>query len=122
MLARYAKAQRAASSTVYAYYFERAIPWPQHPEFGAFHSSDLPYVFRNLSRLDRPWTAADRHLAEVASAYWVQFAKTGNPNGVGLPPWPEFSAGEKLMRLGESIDAIDPADPTRRAFCERTNP
>ena len=122
MLARYAKAQRAASSTVYAYYFDRAIPWPQHPEFGAFHSSDVPYVFRNLSRLDRPWTAADRHLAEVASGYWVQFAKTGNPNSAGLPHWPEFSAGEKLMRLGESVDPIDPADPTRRAFCERTNP
>jgi para-nitrobenzyl esterase len=118
-LARYAKTQHAASRTVYAYYFDRAIPWPQHPEFGAFHSGEIPYVFRNLSRLDRPWTAADRHLAEVASGYWVQFAKTGDPNGTGLPPWPELSAGEKLMHLGESIGPIDPAEPTRRAFCEQ---
>ena len=119
-LARYAKAQRAASGTVYAYYFDHAIPWPQHPEFGAFHSSEIPYVFRNLSRLDRPWTTTDRHLSDVLSAYWVQFAKTGNPNDTGLPTWPEFSSGEKLMHLGDSIDPIDPADPTRRAFCEQT--
>jgi carboxylesterase type B len=50
----------------------------------------------------------------------VQFAKTGNPNDTGLPTWPEFSSGEKLMHLGDSIDPIDPADPTRRAFCEQT--
>lgn len=119
-LARYAKAQHVASGTVYAYYFDRAIPWPQHPEFGAFHTGEVPYVFRNLSRLDRPWTIADRHLADVASGYWVRFAKTGNPNASGLPPWPEFSAGEKLMRLGDSIEPINSAEVTRRMFCEQT--
>lgn len=117
-LARYAKAQRAASGTVYAYYFDRAIPWPQHPEFGAFHSSEIPYVFRNLPRLERPWTSVDRHLSDVVSAYWIRFARTGNPNGPGLPVWPEFSSTEKLMRLGDSIEPIEPAEARRRAFCE----
>ncbi|HEU5078895.1 MAG TPA: carboxylesterase family protein [Opitutaceae bacterium] len=71
------------TSPVYIYFFLRAIPWPQHPEFGAFHSGELPYFFRNLDVLDRPWEPIDRQLSDVASGYLVNFAATGNPNGRG---------------------------------------
>jgi para-nitrobenzyl esterase len=72
---------------VYTYYWAHAIPWPEHPEFGAFHSSELPYVFDNLKVLPRPFTAEDHALATQASAMWANFIRTGNPNGPGLARW-----------------------------------
>ena len=88
-------AARARTSThaAYAYYFEHAVPWPQHPQFGAFHSGELPYVFDNLAGLDRPWTAADRGLAMAASSYWAAFAASGRPAGDSLPKWPAYRPG-----------------------------
>lgn len=109
-----AKTSRAKA---YTYYFTRGIPWPEHPEFAAFHTGDLPYFFANLKYLDRPWEAVDRTLAETASTYWVNFAKTGNPNGKGLPNWPAFEAGQQVtMELGEKTGARPVAEQEKLAF------
>jgi para-nitrobenzyl esterase len=82
----------------FGYFFERAIPWPEHPEYQAFHSADLPYAFDNLSKLNRPWEAADRQLADRMASYWVNFITRGDPNGPGLPEWP--ADREHILRLG----------------------
>ena len=82
----------------FGYFFERAIPWPEHPEYQAFHSADLPYVFDNLHKLARPWEDADRQLADRMASYWVNFIRRGDPNGPGLPEWPSDS--EQILRLG----------------------
>ncbi len=101
----------------YTYYFTRGIPWPEHPEFGAFHTGDLPYFFATLKHLDRPWEAIDRKLSETASNYWVNFAKTGNPNGKGLPNWPAFDAAQQVtMELGEKIGARPVAEKAKLEF------
>jgi para-nitrobenzyl esterase len=115
-----AERARTAKTDAYLYYFERAIPWPEHPEFGAFHTGEVPYVFDNLRRLDRPWEAVDRQLADAVSWYWVNFATRGDPNGDGLPAWPTFRAAPRaLMALGERLGPRDmPADQVRRAFFE----
>ncbi|MDZ4699804.1 MAG: carboxylesterase family protein [Rhodothermales bacterium] len=90
-----------AKTPSYLYYFERAIPWPEHPEFGAFHTGEVPYVFNNLSLLNRNWEASDSLLADQASSYWANFASAADPNGAGLPAWPAFGAQEEaLMNLG----------------------
>ncbi len=90
-----------AATPVYTYIFQPAIPWPEHPEFGAFHSSDLVYAFNNPKKLDRPWTEDDRRVADEVSSYWVNFVKTGNPNGAGLPHWTPFNADDPVtMSLG----------------------
>lgn len=113
---------------VYTYYFDRAIPWPQHPEFGAFHSGELPYFFLNLSVLDRPWTAADRRLSRICAAYLKNFAETGNPNGstntdtpaTGLPEWDAVhSDTPSTMQLGAHVGPMPLADKERLDFWTR---
>jgi para-nitrobenzyl esterase len=97
-----------ADAPDYLYYFERAIPWPEHREFGAFHSSELPYVFDNLATLERPWTDVDRRLAESVSDYWVSFAASGDPNREGLPPWPDIEqAPQAVMIFGQEVGSRD---------------
>jgi len=95
---RATRAQRGSSRT-FGYFFERAIPWPEYPRYQAFHSGELPYMFDNLSELDRPWDSVDRELAQLMANYWVNFIRGGDPNGPGLPAWP--SDAEQVMRLGE---------------------
>jgi para-nitrobenzyl esterase len=93
----------AGGGVAYAYYFERAIPWPEHPEFGAFHAGDLPYVFDNLRLMNRPWTQVDRNLASVVSSYWINFATTGDPNGKEMPRWNPYRPGSRtFMVLGQN--------------------
>jgi len=113
-----AKRQRTTTADAYLYYFERGIPWPEHPEFGAFHTGEVPYVFNNLGFLDRPWESVDGELADAVSSYWVNFASRGDPNGEGLPVWPTYrDAPRALMVLGERIGPREmPGDDARRAF------
>ena len=56
---------------------------------GTLHAYEIPYVFDIPAALvgDKV-TEADKAMGELASAYWVSFAKTGNPNGAGRPEWP----------------------------------
>lgn len=89
---------RSGSSRDFGYFFERAIPWPEYPRYQAFHSGELPYMFDNLSKLDRPWEDVDRALAELMATYWVNFVRRGDPNQPGLPAWPSDPA--RVMRLG----------------------
>jgi para-nitrobenzyl esterase len=113
-------AERAATARTpaFLYYFDHAIPWPEHPEYGAFHTAEVPYVFANLALLKRPWTAVDRRLADVMSSYWVRFATNGTPNVQGLPAWPAFTtSAPRVMVLGAaSQPRTMPDAPVRRFF------
>ena len=105
---------KTARTPAFAYYFDRAIPWRERPEFGAFHTSEVPYVFGTLDVLQRPWTDADRALSQAMMSYWANFAATGDPNGPGLPKWPSFSQDRPtLMRLGERIEPRAPLPKER---------
>jgi para-nitrobenzyl esterase len=74
---------------------------------GAYHGAEIPYVFDNLDAANQgtivhPWREADRTLATMMSDYWTNFAKTGNPNGRGLPMWPAFRTGSNdVMIFGD---------------------
>jgi carboxylesterase type B len=59
----------------------------------------------------------DHKLADIVSSYWANFAKTGNPNGKGLPHWPAFDAAQGgTMELGEKIGARLVAEKEKLAF------
>jgi para-nitrobenzyl esterase len=107
-------------SPVFAYYFDRAIPWPAHPEFGAFHSGELPYGFGNLSKLDRPWEPVDYQVSKMMMSYWIQMAASGNPNSKTAPDWaPVDPSKPAVMRLGADPGPIQPAEGERFDFWKR---
>ena len=114
-------AERAhtAKTDAYLYYFERGIPWPERPEFGAFHTAEVPYFFNNLRMLDRPWEPLDRQLADMMSSYWANFATGGNPNGAGLPEWPAYDSQDiRFMRFGNPVEPGTLTDQSTRVFFE----
>ncbi len=100
---------RTGSSPVYYYSFRQRPPFPAgsvYAGWGASHFSELWYVFDHLSQSPWHWSAADRRLADEMSSYWTNFARSGNPNGRGLPRWPAFASTDgKVLYLTDPISA-----------------
>ncbi len=71
---------------------------------GAFHSSEIPFVFDTVhARYGSELTSADEKTAQTAHDYWLQFAKTGDPNGGGLPAWPVYrSKDDELLNFTDT--------------------
>lgn len=114
----WANVQASKGRTVYLYRFTRRLPaTPAFEKYGAFHTGEVAYVFDNLKFLHRPFVAVDQQLADVVSGYWVNFAKTGNPNGQGLPEWPRYDAAKaQVMMLGEKQQAVALPDKAALTF------
>jgi len=112
---------KTAKSKAYTYFWDHTLPGPDADRFGAFHSSEVPYVMNTLDRSDRPFTAEDRKIADLLSSYWANFIATGDPNGKGLPHWP--AVGETAgttMEVGDRNAPVPVAgDQAKLAFWEK---
>jgi para-nitrobenzyl esterase len=91
-----ANAFAANGSPVYLYRFSYVqTSMREQMRAGAPHGGEIAYVFGTLAggRGGAP-TAEDLAVSKMAQSYWVNFAKTGDPNGAGLPTWPRHAAGK----------------------------
>jgi len=91
-----------SSKPAFAYLFARQLPGDKS---GAFHSSDLWYIFHSFSHSWRPFTKGDQELSIKMVDYWTNFAKFGNPNGRNKSDWTSYSAKvPKFMVLDANED------------------
>ena len=96
MARKWCAAQRQPS---YTWYFDRQLPGDDN---GAWHSSDLWYWFGTLPNCWRPMTDKDYALSEQMVTYLCNFARSGEPNGDGLPGWAASDARQnKVLMIGE---------------------
>ena len=95
---------------------------------GAFHGMEIPYTFSTLDAepdfgAPLPYTEDDRELSALMHAYWVNFVRNHDPNGVGLPYWPEKSEGDVHMRFDAQSavedDVIRETDRTVKPAVEK---
>jgi para-nitrobenzyl esterase len=80
---------------------------------GAPHATEIPYVMDTVkAKYGAQLTDKDAAIADQVNSYWANFAKTGNPNGAGLPNWPKYSvAADQIMTFTPEGKAVASADP-----------
>ncbi len=116
---------KTGKSPIYRYRFDQAPPDDpsREPGMGAFHSSEIEYVFGTLEwRIPTLWKSEDKALSELMRKYWANFARTGNPNGAGLPQWPAYKPGgdAQVMHLSGQSKAAKDEQRGRYEFLKKT--
>ncbi|MBG9377982.1 carboxylesterase family protein [Panacibacter sp. DH6] len=103
----WANMQSLAGGKVFMYRFTRKVPGTGvYARYGAFHTGEVPYAYDNLRFVNRPWQSADHQLAKTMCGYWVNFIRTGNPNGKDLPVWNAYNTtGKNIVLLGEAVSS-----------------
>ena len=112
-------------SPVFHYEFDQPLPLPEghapdaEPE--ANHSGEIEYVFGTLDSKKLPWRPEDYKLSEVMGTYWTNFAKTGNPNGAGVPEWPRYERKSdfQVMYLSPKLHAAPDAQRRQYEFLDK---
>jgi para-nitrobenzyl esterase len=82
---------------------------------GNAHAADVPYVFGKVD--GDAYEAVDRAMSDMLQTYWTNFAKTGNPNGPGVPPWPPFDPTSRAYIAFTDAGALV-RNGLRRPFCD----
>jgi para-nitrobenzyl esterase len=103
-----AAAMSRRNPNVHVYYFSRTNANDRKANHGAPHSAFVLYGFGNLPNV-APWGATDQKIVKDAVQQWVAFAKTGDPNGPGLPEWPAYSPAKPMVLQIDDTSKAMPA-------------
>ena len=112
-------------SAVFRYEFDQTLPLPagHAPDAvaEANHSGEIEYVFGTLDSKELPWRPEDYKLSEAMGTYWTNFAKTGNPNGAGVPEWPRYDRKSdfQVMYLWPKLHAAPDAQRRQYEFLDK---
>jgi para-nitrobenzyl esterase len=111
---------KTSKTPAFTYLWDHTLPGPDADRYGAFHTSEVPYVLNSLSMSDRPFTGKDRAIADMMSSYWANFAARGDPNGKGVPAWAPVGDGRAVMEVGDKTGPVPlTRDAGRFAFFEK---
>ncbi len=77
---------------VYLYFFNK-----DNGGLGSIHSGEIPYAYGNLPENSRLYSESDYALSETMQRYWLNFIKTGDPNGEGLPAWQRYNDDRSMV-------------------------
>ena len=106
----------AAHHATFEYEFDHAVPGQP----AAIHSSDLGFVFGFYPKegnLAGGYGDTDFKVSETVESYFTNFARTGNPNGEGLPKWPEFASAATFVKFTQG-GTVEEAQDLRGAACK----
>jgi para-nitrobenzyl esterase len=81
---------------------------PGSTDVGSGHGSDVPYAFQTLGGRQGAPNPEDLKLSDRISSYWVNFAKSGDPNGPGLPQWPAFAENNQKVMVFDAAPSARP--------------
>lgn len=113
-----ASAMAEVDAPAFVYHLNRVREGDHWQAVGAYHGAEIPYVFGTHA----DWlstNAADHALTDIIQGYWVNFARSGNPNGDGLPGWkPWLPNRRRVVDLDDDVSMMPAPD---RWLCEALN-
>jgi para-nitrobenzyl esterase len=117
---QFAALQSKRGKKGYSYFFTRVPLRNGQPQpNGATHTAEISYVYNHAySNGPLEWNDVDRKLADTMSSYWVNFATKGDPNGAGLPQWPQLKdlSKDRVIVLGDTVQTETSVPAEKLAF------
>ncbi len=119
--------RKTGDAAIFRYEFDQAPPRagegsPNDEEAPAYHSAEIEFVFGTLDAKNLTWREEDYKVSKQMGAYWTNFAKTGNPNGVGAADWPRYEekTGYTVMHLSANPQATSDQHRAQFEFLDKT--
>lgn len=113
-----------SKNKAYLYQFSHVpVDKPGFPNYGAFHTSEVPFALHTLHFWNRPWRKVDYSVEKTMNDYWVNFVKTGSPNGEGLPEWTAYDRiSGNIMEIGDQSRLLTGLYKNKFDFLEGSKP